>query len=285
MSHNTRGFASIPNIEELATKWNQTQMGLLVKDEAMRPFIDDLKAQLKRKITGVKDKLGIELYDLRDIAGGEIGLGLVEQENDRAIVSLAVDVTGHHKRLENLLEKVDKELTKRDATKDSAEVSGTEMIVYSIPPQSERDIARTAVYFTHKDMFCACDNRAEAEEMLRRFEGGSSLQDVKSYKTTMEQCRKESKGVAPQLRWFVDPFGYARSVRSFRREGEKQRGKDYVTILDSQGFDAIQGAGGYVSFAVGGSYEMLHRTSVYAPPIPGVPEKYELAMRMMDFPN
>lgn len=285
MSQNTRGFASIPDIEELCTKWNQTQMGLLVKDEAMRPFIDDLKSQLKRKITGVKQKLGIELADLRDVAGGEIGLGLVEQQNDRAIVSLAVDVTGHHKRLENLLVKVDKELSDRNAKKDTADVSGTAMTIYSIPPQSEKDIARTAVFFTHDDMFCACDNRAEAEEMLRRFEGGSSLADLKAYETTMAECRQESKGNAPQMRWFVDPFGYARAVRSMRRSDEKKRGKDYVAILDAQGFDAIQGAGGHVSFAVNGTYEMLHRTSVYAPPIPGLPDKYELAMRMMDLPN
>ena len=285
MSHNTRGFASIPNIEELRTKWNQTQMGHLVKDEAMRPFIDDLKAQLKRKIAGVREKLAIEFSDLRDIAGGEIGLGLVEQENDRAIVSLAVDVTGHHQRLENLLKKVDKDLIKRNAKKDTVDVSGTALTIYDIPPQDEKDIPRTAVYFVHDDMFCACDNRTEAEEMLRRFDGGSNLQSVKAYETTMAECRKESRNIAPQLRWFVDPFGYARAVRAYRRDDDKQRGKDYVAILNSQGFDAIQGAGGYVSFAVGSAYEMLHRTSVYAPPIPGLPEKYELAMRMMDFPN
>ena len=33
------------------------------------------------------------------------------------------------------------------------------------------------------------------------------------------------------------------------------------------------------------AFEMLHRTSVYAPPIPGEPEKYKLAMRMLHFPN
>ena len=80
MSLTTRGYASIGNIEELCEKWNQTQMGQLVQDEAMQPFIEDLKNQLKRKITGLRDKLGLEWSDLRDVAGGEIGLGLVERE-------------------------------------------------------------------------------------------------------------------------------------------------------------------------------------------------------------
>ena len=286
MSHNTRGFASIPKIEELCTKWNQTQMGHLVRDEAMKPFIEDLKSQLRRKFTGVKDKLGIEFSDLREVASGEIGVGLVEYENERAVVSLAVDTTGNERRLEDLLVKVRQELTKRNATKSTAEVAGTELTIYDIPPQREKDSARTAVYFVKDQMLCATDNRTEAEEMLRRFAGGgNSLADIKPYQSTMQECEKESGGISPQLRWYLDPFGYSRSVRSFNNGNEKQKGKDYISILSSQGFEAIQGAGGHVCLSVGGAYELLHRTSVYAPPVNGQPEKYELAMRMMDFPN
>lgn len=285
MSDDARGYASIPNIEELATKWNQTQMGHLVRDEAMKPFMEDLKRQLRRKITGVKDKLGIELSDLRDVAGGEIGLGLVEYENERAVVTLTVDVTGNDAKLAKLLKKINKELTKRDATKDTAEYAGTALTIYTIPTKSEKDVERTAVYFVKDNMLCACDNRNEAEQMVRRFEGGDCLANIKAYQATMQQCKKEANGIDPQLRWYLDPFGYARSVRSFSSEDEKSRGKDYVAILSSQGFEAIKGAGGYVSLSVGGAYELLHRTSVYAPPVEGVPEKYELAMRMMEFPN
>ncbi len=285
MSENTRGYASIPDIEELATKWNQTQMGHLVRDEAMKPFMDDLKRQLRRKITGVKDKLGIELSDLRDVAGGEIGLGLVEFENERAVVALTVDVTGNEKKLNKLLTKVDKELTKRKATKDNANFADTELTIYTIPPKKEDDPVLTAVFFTKDNMLCASDNRSEAERMIHRFEGSKCLANIKQYQATMQQCEQESGGIAPQLRWFLDPFGYARAVRSFKDANEKSRGKDYVKILSSQGFEAVQGAGGYVSLSVGGAYEMLHRTSVYAPAVEGAPDKYELAMRMMDFPN
>ncbi len=287
MSLTTRGYASIGNIEELCEKWNQTQMGQLVQDEAMQPFIEDLKKQLKRKITGLRDKLGIEWSDLRDVAGGEIGLGLVERENDRAAIALVVDVSGHRSEMNAFLAKVGKELTKRGATKETLDVSGTGMIIYTIPAKGEKDIEHTAVYFVKDNMLCATDSRLEAEEMLRRFDGaaGSRLVDAKPYQVTMGRCRKESAGIVPQIRWFMDPFGYARAVRSLASANEKIRGKDYLMILSSQGFDAVQGLGGYVSLAVGGAFELLHRTSVYAPPILGEPDKYRLAMRMMKFPN
>ena len=283
----TRGYASIGDIDELCEKWNQTQMGQLVQDEAMKPFIEDLKNQLKRKITGLRDKLGLELSDLRDVAGGEIGLGIVERENDRAAVALVVDIADHRSEMEELLVKVDKELSKRNATKQVADVAGTPMTTYTIPPQGKIDIELTAVYFVKDDMLCASDSRQEAEEMLHRFDGasGNRLADAKPYQVTMGRCRDESGGIVPQMRWYIDPFGYARAVRSLATSKEKNRGKDYVKILGDQGFDAIQGLGGHVSLAVGGAFELLHRTSVYAPPIPDLEDKYRLAMRMMEFPN
>jgi hypothetical protein len=58
-----------------------------------------------------------------------------------------------------------------------------------------------------------------------------------------------------------------------------------VSILENQGFDAIKGIGGYLNMSVDGQYELLHRTSVYAPPISGEPNKYKLAMQMLQFPN
>lgn len=287
MSHTTRGYASIGDIEELCEKWNQTQMGQLVQDESMQPFIEDLKDQLKRKITGLRDKLGVELSDLRDIAGGEIGLGLVERENDRAAAALVVDVSDHRSQLDKLLVKVGRELSKRGATKEITDVSGIAMTTYTIPPKNEADVEHTAVFFVKNDMLCASDSRQEAEEMLRRFDGaaGNRLIDAETYQVTMSRCREESGGIMPQIRWYMDPFGYARAVRSLASEKEKSRGKDYLMILSNQGFDAVKGLGGYVSLAVGGAFEILHRTSVYAPPIPGEPDRYRLGMRMMKFPN
>ena len=52
MSSSTRGFASVANAKQLEANWNKTQMGHLVKDEAMQPFVQDLKRQIERKGVG-----------------------------------------------------------------------------------------------------------------------------------------------------------------------------------------------------------------------------------------
>jgi len=287
MSPKTRGFASIADISALKKHWQQTQMGQLVRDESMRPFVEDMRRQLERKISGIRDKLGLELADLKGVAGGEIGIGLVERPNERAAVALTVDVTGNLPQLAALLDKVDKELTQRGAEKENVDASGTEMAIYSFSGKNNsRGKTRTAIYFVKNDILCASDSRLEAEEMLRRFAGKSaSLSSAKAYQETTARCRKESDGLAPEVHWYLDPFGYAHAVRSLANPKEKTYGKDYLKILSAQGFDAIQGLGGFVNLAVADSFELLHRTAVYAPAIPNAPEKYRQAMRMMKFPN
>lgn len=286
MSPNTRGFASIADINLLAEHWRQTQMGQLVRDESMRPFVEDMKRQLERKISGVRDKLGLELADLKGVAGGEIGIGIIEVPKGRAAVAMTVDVTGNRPQLDALLEKVDKELIQRGAKKNSIDAGGTQMAIYTSPKKAGARESGTAVYFVKDNVLCASDSRSEAQEMLTRFSGKSpGLSSNKAYMETTAQCRQESNGLAPEVHWYFDPFGYANAVRSLGNPKEKKRGKDYLKILNAQGFDAIKGVGGFVNLAVAGSFEMLHRTAVYAPPVTNTPDKYLLAMRMMKFPN
>jgi hypothetical protein len=69
-----------------------------------------------------------------------------------------------------------------------------------------------------------------------------------------------------------------------RREAKK--GPDLLKILQAQGFNAIQGIGGYV-FLDTPSDEVLHRTYVYAPADKKAKQedKYVLGARLLNFPN
>jgi hypothetical protein len=287
MSSATRGFASIADMKKLEANWNKTQLGHLVKDEAMQPFVQDLKRQIERKLSDTRTKLALTVEDLRDVAKGEVGVGMIEQEATRAVVAITVDVTGNVPAAQTLLGKIDQEMARRNAKRSDVTSGGVKLAVYAIPPQHEKDINREAAFFIHQEMLCATDSRAEAEEMIARFGApGNRLADVKPYTTTMGRCAAESDGLAPEVRWYVEPFGYARASRSLL-SGEElaKRGKDYLNILENQGFDAIQGMGGFVNLAAYGSFEVLHRTSVYAPAVTNDPTKYKLAMRIMQFPN
>ncbi|MBX3434304.1 MAG: hypothetical protein KF847_13355 [Pirellulales bacterium] len=287
MSQATRGFASIADLATLEKNWEQTQLGQLMHDPAMRPFVEDVKRQMQRKLSGMQEKLGLTFDDLRDVAAGEIGMGVVERKGDRAALAVTVDVTGRREAADAMLAKIDSDLAKRNATKSTAASGGVTLTIYRIPSRRDGDVAHDAIFFIENDLLCGVDNRAEADAMIARIkgQGSDSLATVESYKQTMRRCAAEARSLAPEVRWFADPFGYARAARSLAKPGERPAGKDYVEILRSQGFDAVQGAGGYVNLLVAGTYEVVHRTAVYAPPIPGEKDKYRLAMRMLQFPN
>jgi hypothetical protein len=93
---------------------------------------------------------------------------------------------------------------------------------------------------------------------------------------------------AAPIRWFVDPLKFAAAYQKTNPPREKRKGPDYVAILGRQGFDAIKGAGGVLIFSEG-SHALRHHTLVYAPPLPGrdpdSPERFDLAARMLRFPN
>jgi hypothetical protein len=113
---------------------------------------------------------------------------------------------------------------------------------------------------------------------------------------SLRHCGEASKGVHYDVRWFVEPLGYAEVSRAIQG-GRKRRGVDMLKVVQSEGFAAIQGVGGHVFFATdaGGLVtkdrpEILHRTFVYAPAVKRAAgdkskDKYDLAMRMLDFPN
>ncbi len=138
-------------------------------------------------------------------------------------------------------------------------------------------------------MLVASDNIAVIEVMLQAVdhECSDSLASVPAYHEIMERTGAAAGGMKPDLRWFIEPFGYAEVLRSSLPLREKRKGPDLVKIFKNQGFTAIQGVGGCINFSAG-PYEVLHRTLVYAPPVAGrdpqSKDKYNLAARMLQFP-
>ncbi len=68
------------------------------------------------------------------------------------------------------------------------------------------------------------------------------------------------------------------AVRAATPEQDRRKGKTLIQVMRNQGFDAIQGMGGYVSVNLE-TYEILHRTAIYAP------QPWKKSMKMLVLPN
>jgi hypothetical protein len=288
----TKGFLSVPDPQELKANWERTQLGQLMQDPQMQPFVQDLRRQVRDRLTRMYSRLSLTLEDLRGVAGGEVAVAVVRPDEENAERVVLVDVTGHEAQLAALLSRIDESLTERKASRTRPEFEGVTLTVYVLPPRDGTSKPREVVFFVHEDMLCGTDSLTLAQQILGRFshDGGhdDTLRNQQAYRAVMDRCAEHAGELAPNVRWYVDPFGFIEALRSVAAPAKRKKGKDLVKILADQGFKAVQAIGGYANFHVDGRYEVLHRTVVYAPPNQeGAPggEKYRLAARVLDFPN
>jgi hypothetical protein len=284
---NTKGFLSMPDVAQLSANFNRSQFGQLVGDPAMKPFLDGFKQQLRQQGLKQLDQLGLSWDELEGLPKGEVSLAVIEISPDEAAVALVADVTGHNDKAAAVLAKVGERLTRSGARRISR-AGGDPTIVYQLvgEPGAKPPVVGYCVY---RDMLVACDNISLLETMLQALSGErkDSLAGVAAYHEIMTKCAAQAGGLAPDLRWFIEPFGYAETVRATTSLRDRRHGPDLLKAFRNQGFTAVQGVGGMINFSAG-KYELMHRTMVYAPPLPGhTPQdkdKFHLAARMLDFP-
>ena len=183
-----------------------------------------------------------------------------------------------------------KNLLQQGAKKKTETIGDVPATVFEMPKKRPDNPHAEAVYVIHKDMLVVTDRRDLCQHVVARLNGArlDTLSQVPAFAATMSRCAKESGDMQPHVRWFVEPLGYAQVARA-EAGGRKKRGVDLMKVLPNQGFDAVRGVGGHVFLATG-DQEILHRTMVYAPPVQREAgstntERYNLAARMLDFPN
>jgi hypothetical protein len=207
-----------------------------------------------------------------------------------------------------MLDKIDKNLSAKGAKRSELKASAfaEPIIQYLLPiPEEEREPEsspvgkagataagpaaatpapkdRYAFYFMSGDFLCTTDNLAVMHGILDRLSGKGGADDalaaVPGFKTVSDRCASDATGVAPQIRWFIHPIGYAAVARAAMPPDQRRRGKSLLELMQNQGFAAIQGVGGYASFS-DENFDLIHRTAVYAP------EPYEKSMKMLKFLN
>jgi len=297
----TKGFISTQDVHEAHKKFDETQLGAMANDPLMEPFIGDLKKQVRAKLERAGNAIGLTWKDLEGVCGGEVAAALIQPNPEDKMShasALLADITGKKKETDVLLKKIAANQKAKKAKPTTLKEAGIEITQYEQPIKAgEKEPERTLLCVTG-DQLIVTDHVATMRGIVKRLDGKAkdSLASVVAFNETQKRCAAASRGVRYHVRWFIEPLGYAETSRAVDG-GKKRRGVDRLQVLQTQGFAAVQGVGGHVYFATdtGGLAqddrpEILHRTYVYAPAVKRSPEdkrkdKYDLAMRMLDFPN
>ena len=276
----TKGYLCITDFGVLKEQWNKTQVGRLMNDPAMKPFADDLQRQFEERLSDLHDRLGVSLDDLRGVPAGQVAVAMVQPAPDQAAVVLLMDVTGRTDKAKAMLDKMGANFLRRKGVKKSETGDGVATTLYEVPRKEDDREKQQVGHFLEANLLAIADHFIVLREIRARLKGkpGKKLADAKGYQTVVARLKKDAGAQTPHIRWYIEPVGYLEAVRTATPEESRRKGKAITQILRNQGFDALKGVGGYVSFKAD-KYEILHRTAVYAPP------PHQKAMKMLVFPN
>ncbi len=288
----TVGFAAAEDAVDLGERWERTQAGRFTSDPTMKPFVDQVRRRMSGQLGSLEQRLGVTIDDFRNVATGEVAVGVVKSnvKNQRGTLAALVNATGRDAEAKSLLSSIDKRLTQRGAKRSTA----GELTVYVLPEDKQADLTeRTAAVFHQGGYVGVAESQQVAADFLTRLRGqksGEVLANVAAYKETQARARKAAGRSETHLSWYLAPFEYQAATRDAITEGVLPDKKDTLAILAEQGFDAITGIGGLVSVATSPERDFVHHTFVFAPPKPGTAgkpadQRYEGGMRMLELPN
>jgi hypothetical protein len=299
----TQGFFAISNVESLDKHWHKSQLGQLMDDPKMKPFTKDVRRQFDDRWANVQDRLGLTLDDLRSVASGDVAIAMIAPAPRKAALAIVADCTGKLKQAHEVLEKTTKNQLRRGAKRSELKVDGCPDIViqFDLPePEEEKEAARStlqgsddakksetengesqeappkrrapekaprqAFYCLTGNLLATTDNLDVMKGILARALGDrkDSLANEKPFQVVIGRCKKDYGDAMPQMRWFMRPLGYAEAARIWTPDSKRRKGKSFLEIMRNQGVAGVLGMGGFVDFS-SETYELVHRTAIYAP--------------------
>jgi hypothetical protein len=274
----TRAWVSVKEVKVLKEKLANSDLGVLCKQESIRPFIDSIRGQLKDILKKNNIQFGIELDSLEELKTGEICVagilpevaGQQPKRGSHGIVVL-VDVHQDENRALDLIKKASEKMVARGAKREMLPINGTdvEKLTFDLPESRLRKKRQSFAALVN-GWLLASDNEAIFRDTLRRVSKYDATNPKEnfggqnSFKVIAE--RTSAEGIDSDIQWYVDPFGYAKFADSLAQQNRPivQTKTGLNETLQSAGLDAIKSMGGSFSFATE-KHEVLFRAMIYGP--------------------
>ena len=294
-------WMSVPDIEALAAQYRESNIGRLAKNPDMAPFIESLTKQFRQWANEKNVRLGLTIDDIEELNAGEICVaGILPPAGDEDAEQLGrrshgivilVDVEDSIEEAKELLGKVDKKMAKAGAKKvEILPIKDVEVTKWAWEHVDKNNVTRghTTLQTVVDGWLIASDNEMIFRDVIRRVKNTDAIAGLDRLSTQphfariVEETRIED--CEAHFRWFIDPFGYLKLAKAIAAEDKvfKQREDNIGEILEQQGFNAIKGVGGTVSFT-NGERDIVHRSFAHIPPQEN--EAQQRARGILDFRN
>ncbi len=267
----TRGCLISPDVELMQEKFDQTELGRLLDDPLMKPFLDDVRKQARGEGDPNRIQYGLVWDDVKDLGRGEAAIALVHAPPKRPVRVVLVDVTGNVDAATATLTKIFSSLSKQRIPWKQDRVHGEKLTIYQLP-KNAKDPQRPAqaAYFNMQNVLGVVEDEAVARTIMGRIAGqkGSTVESIAGYQAVMRRCQADAdaaKAGDPHARLYINPLPYAEARRQIDPQFLKDGKMDLLRAVKNSGFEGIPAVGGYVHFSAK-PYDVFYRLAVFAPP-------------------
>ncbi|MDX1930928.1 MAG: hypothetical protein SFV81_30665 [Pirellulaceae bacterium] len=274
----TQAVVWIPNTADLIKLWDTTQLAQLAADDAVKPFWDDQRQEIEKRFLDAGWRLNIKPQDLADITEGQFSIAWIERTEPKKPFALAliVDVVKDRAAVDKLMERIDAELVKRKAKKQTLTFDGESINHYSITRPGELLTQETYYSIVDRQLLSADDEQL-VKDLIARAKGkptGKTLEKDVVFTEGREQLQPSHKA---QAEYFVRPIGFAKILKAIG--GKRRSGNtDLLAVLANQGFSAIKCVCGELQIG-SQEYDIQHRGFTLTDgPLPK-------SAGVLDFPN
>ncbi len=279
----TRFYVSITNGPDFDQRLDQTQLGRLLADPQVKPFLNDFAMQLKGKageeyplVRWLMD-MGIGWNQLRDLASGELAWALIESDAGEPSLAFLADVAGRQELVHEMVQEIEASMAQR-AQRSQQTVRDTVVTSYKIPAAGKIP-QRATVYFVKDQLFVAASETAAALRLLEAIESppAESLKQHAAFQHVLKECRLDAGDQVPQVVLYLVPVDLGESLRALGANHEAGS-IDPIAVARQQKFDALQAVGAFIHIGESG-YDFHCRVSAYAP------RPWTQSMQVCEFPN
>ena len=263
-------------MRQLETNISNTQIGKLARQDTLAPFFASFEQQMRDTLNDNGIKFGLDVASVERMLTGEVSIagvlpdfaaGAKPAPRSHGIVVL-IDVSPDIEAARDFLVDAAEKMEGRGAKQEMVKMLESEVSKWTIEVKAAKINRTQSSFVTIVDgWLVASDNESIFSTVLRNIKSrGPSTDSLGNYEpfTTVQQKTKVDS-IRPDLKWFVDPLGYARFADALAEENsDVSEPKDRpLEALAKEGLDALKAVGGFVSFSTG-EHDVLHRTLVYA---------------------
>lgn len=275
-------FFSIRNITELKSAWDKTQLGQLVKDKDLAPFLKQFEEPWGKLAQEFETEIGLPLNEVLAVPNGEVSFAAVHTAGKQIGAVAFLDFGDKRESVDKLIERASKALESSEKLKRVEEdVDGTQMVIYEIVDATEEDAddaddkakkkpkSVNGVAYFIKDSLLVVGSRIDIlKSVLTRWDGQHEriFADKQAYKYIKEKCRGEGADAVSQMVWYLDPIGLFKGGMSMANAGPTETAFA-LGILPTLGLDQVKGLGGSIDMGTE-EYDTVTRALIYVEPPP-----------------